>query len=150
MSKEILKNLEEILQKYFGLKGELSKNNKFTSDATKSYKKFISLIYDLSVVSSTVNFKEITTELNQQINELIVFDDNESDIKTLESILQKYFGLDGNLFKKNYNPRGNWTKNGYMSYNKLVCFIYDLEKITTVINSNRIIDALDEIEWLRD
>lgn len=88
--------------------------------------------------------------MNQEINT--------SKIKenvNLEYILQKYFGLKGNLFLT--NPKiieycdsvpiyDNMTLSGHKAYKKMVDFIYDLSKLgVNGLDENSLVDCLDSI-----
>jgi hypothetical protein len=73
-------------------------------------------------------------------------------MKSLEEILQEYFGCKGkNPFLKNprkLNDDGDYeyfTKAGAAAYGKLTALIEDLEGIGVLLDAEGIIDELDQI-----
>ena len=70
-------------------------------------------------------------------------------MKTLEDILQKNFGLKGNLClsrpRKNSDNVSHYTIKGYNAYERLMECINAIELLTGIDMGN-IVDALDAIE----
>lgn len=78
----------------------------------------------------------------------------EETFPTLENILQKYFGLKGNMFLKRPKAYGaccGETKYQYMtnkatkSYSKLIRLLYSIDKLATIENLNEIVNKLDSL-----
>lgn len=69
---------------------------------------------------------------------------------TLEEILQKHFGLEGDLCLDEPEYSGEdrevYTPNGYRAYEKMIKFLYDLNKLID-FNVSEMVDDLDHIEW---
>lgn len=72
-------------------------------------------------------------------------------MKTLEDILQEYFGCEKPFHSPSRDDKAEcttgFTKEGLKSYDKLVQFVYDIHALTSRQGADEMVDTLDALTW---